>query len=75
MDETPPTWLRDACVFIERNAANGVSVDDVASAVTVTPTRLMQAFSHYLGFTPAELQHHVVAFPIPADYPPQIFRG
>ena len=59
-------WLCDACAFIEDDAANGATINDVASAVGVTPAQLTRGYLHYLGFTPSELRalrRHLAAMP------------
>lgn len=55
VDDDAPGWLCAACVFIESNAANLVSVDEVASAVGVAPEHLLGDFRRYLGSTPDDL--------------------
>jgi methylphosphotriester-DNA--protein-cysteine methyltransferase len=54
IDDLPPAWLSDACAFIESNAESRPSAEDVAVAVGVTSERLLEVFSHYLEFTPAD---------------------
>ena len=55
-DHAAPGWRCAACVFIESNVADLVSVDDdVASAVAMAPEDLVPDFHHHLGFTPADL--------------------
>jgi methylphosphotriester-DNA--protein-cysteine methyltransferase len=55
-----PGWLCAACVFIESNAADHVSVVEVASAVGVEPEQLLRDFRRCLGFTPADLLDDVL---------------
>lgn len=49
-----PETLKDAVSFIHRNAAADVSINDVASAVHLTPRAVQYLFRRQLGTTPTE---------------------
>jgi methylphosphotriester-DNA--protein-cysteine methyltransferase len=61
--ECPPVWLRSACSYIERNAECLPSVYEVATAVRVSPERLIAGFRRFLGFTPNEFLAEVICRP------------
>lgn len=55
-----PTWLTDACAYIETNAAALTSIGDVATAVSMDPVELVEEFRRQLGFTPQDFLDDVL---------------
>ena len=61
--DDPPVWLGSACGYIELNAAGLPTVSEVATAVRVSPERLIAGFRGFLGFTPNEFLAEVICRP------------
>lgn len=61
--DDPPVWIGSACSYIERNAECLPSVYEVATAVRVSPERLIAGFRGFLGFTPNEFLAEVICRP------------
>lgn len=48
----PPEWLGGLCAYIQANATEDLTLDDLASQAKITPRALQYAFRQYLNTTP-----------------------